>query len=92
MLNIEKIQDGCVNLYKSCDSFKENSRSIELNATQARVGEAAIYPTSAVAIIWSKTAAFNFLKKEEKSQDPLIMLRVNILRSHETGSHSIFHF
>jgi len=92
VLNIEEIQDGCVNLYKRCDVFIDNSRSIELNATQARVGEAAIYPSSAVAIIWSKTAAFNFLKKEEKLQVPLIMLRVNISRIQETSSHSMFHF
>ena len=70
VLNIEEIQDGCVNLYKRCDSFVDNSRSIELNATQARLGEAAVFPTSAVAIIWSKTAAFNFLKKRRKVTRP----------------------
>ena len=70
VLNIEEIQDGCVNLYKRCDTFVDNLRSIELNATQARVGEAAIYPKSAVAIIWSKTAAFNFLKKRRKVTRP----------------------
>lgn len=70
VLNIEEIQDGCVNLYKRCDSCVHSSRSIELNATQTRVGEAAIYPTSVVAIIWSKTAAFNFLKKRRKVTRP----------------------
>ena len=70
VLNIEELHDGCVNLHKGCDRFFDGSHAIDLKTTHAKIGEAAIFPTSAGALIWSKTAAYNFLKKRRKVTRP----------------------
>lgn len=70
VLNIEEIQDGCVNLYKGCDRFVDGSRAIDLKTTQAKIGEAAVCPMSAVAILWNNETAYNFLKQRRKITRP----------------------